>query len=199
MWNEFPWATEETLLKSNMNARIRGLPWMTDQGQILKLTIVSVMTNLMFCMWISSLWLIIPTADELSYFTVGCFQTSITPRFLQSWLAKRDTCPQSTAFGSHSLHLLSAGSKWQTESMQYVGRRRGQIKFSTQLHMSSPLVPYFIASSLYFAGSPLSRDPLHPLLPSGLARLSVWLPIAVTCPHHLFSPAPHLFTCCFTL
>lgn len=69
-----------TLLKYNGNAMVSGLLWITEQGHIFKLTMVSAMTNFIFASEFLLSDSFIPTADELIYFTVpmvGSFQTSI--------------------------------------------------------------------------------------------------------------------------
>lgn len=71
------------------------------------------------------------------------------------------------------------------------GERKDRFDFSTQLHTPSPLVPYSVPSNF-------TTCPLLSCLQDSQVR-QCGSPRHVVCPHHLFSPAPHLFTCCFTL
>lgn len=154
------------------------------------------MTNLIFCMWIPSLWLIILTADELRYFTVpmvGCFQTLITARFLQSWVAKRDIFKAQPQGKTVCIYYLQAEND-KLKLYNMLGEGRDRFDFSTRLHMPSPLVPYFIPGSLNSAWSPLPWDPLHPFLPPGLAGKSVWFPMACgLSPPSIFSCLPRFY------
>lgn len=184
------------LLKINVKASVSDLLWMTDCGQIVKLMIVSIITNLIFLHVNSFSLILIPTADKLRS-SLCPWWAAFRPRFLLSWVAK------------HLWHL-SSRSSLKVKQFAFVIYRHQMTNWSYTIYWEKrgtdlifphnstchvPLCLTFFSVVLILADLPHQEIPFIFSYLQGSLISPCGSPWYVVCPHHLFSPASHLFVC----
>lgn len=189
------------LLKSNVNARVKGLLWVTYEAQIFKLSVVNVMTNNFL---------------HVNSFSLAHYSYRQQAQILHcphgGLLSDLDHTQVSSVLTDKTGHLSSKPSfrvkqfafifcRQQTKNWSYTmcwdtAGTNLIFPHNSTCHLSLCLTLFLV--DLILPDLPYQDIPFILSCLQGLIISRCGSPWLVVWPHHLFCPAPHLYTC-FTL